>query len=212
MKVFRDGTVGRRWWVAGPRGTRWGIVWVLGLLSLVIGTTPAQAQASPAAELATFKAWLDREHPGYGRDEGPARFRNPTVEAAYPGRRFYYVLTYTRGIPSPYRKPLSLVVHVDESGIVTPLNRASPATFRLGLRKVSTAQDARQAAAAVLILALADPRAKRWPFEEKRFAVTRSQTGWVCTYRHGGGNYTSQVTFDKHGVLSTFSANLPPVG
>jgi hypothetical protein len=30
-------------------------------------------------ELALFTTWLEREHPGYHADEGPALFTNPTV-------------------------------------------------------------------------------------------------------------------------------------
>lgn len=169
------------------------------------------AQRAPADGLEIFKAWLDRAHPGYACDEGPARFRNPTVEAAYAGRRFYYVLTYTRGIPPPFQHQLSVVAHVDDNGNVTSLNSSSPATYRPGLRKVSTAKDARQAAAAVLILAMGDPGERRWKFQESMFTVKKDKKGWVCTYRHGDKYHTSQVTFDRDGELSTIRSNPPPV-
>ena len=110
-----------------------------------------------------------------------------------------------------FAKPLSLVARVDESGTVTPLHRSSPATFQAGLRKVSSASDARQAAAAVLVLAFGDPRERRWRFQESLFAVRRRPQGWVCTYYHGSASYASQVTFDKRGSLSAISVNAPPV-
>jgi len=169
------------------------------------------AQRAPVEGLEVFKAWLDRAHPGYGRDEGPARFRNPIVDAAYGGRRFYYVLTYTRGIPPPFRNGLSVVAHVDDNGIVTPLDPTSAASYRPGLRKVSTANDARRAAAAVLILAMGDPGARRWQFRENLFAVKKEKNGWVCSYRHGGERYISQVTFDRDGLLTAIKSNTPPV-
>jgi hypothetical protein len=180
------------------------------LLTSVVADTIA-AQRAPIDGLEIFKAWLDRVHPGYGRDEGPARFRNPTVDAAYPGRRFYYVLTYRRGIPPPFRNGVSVVALVDDNGNITPLNPSSPATYRPGLRRVSTATDARQAAAAVLILAMGDPGERRWKFREGMFTAKKDKGGWVCTYRHGDPSHTSRVAFGRDGVLSSISTNPPPV-
>ena len=67
------------------------------------------------------------------------------------------------------------------------------------------------AAAAVLILAMGDPGERRWKVQESIFKVKKDKRGWVCTYRHGPAYYTSQVTFDRDGVLSTISLNPPPV-
>jgi len=162
-----------------------------------------------ADELRIFKTWLDREHPGYSSDEGPAQFQNRTVDAAYPGRRFYYVLTYPRGI-GILPNALSLVAQIDEHGSVMPLSLSSPATYRPGLRRVATPQHARQAAAAVLILALGDPGQRRWKFQEDRFTVARNKNGWVCTYSYGA-TYQSRVTFDRNGALTTIDPRTPPV-
>ena len=168
-------------------------------------------QGRPAEELEIFKGWLAGEHPGYGCDEGPARFRNGTVEAAYDGRRFYYVLTYPRGIRPPFQNSLSLIAYVDEKAAVHPLDLSSVEAYRPGLRKVSTTEAARQAAAAVLILAMGDPGERRWKFQGSLFKVKRSRKGWVCTYAHGDAYHTSQVRFDRKGVLSAVSCNPPPV-
>ena len=162
-------------------------------------------------ELQVFKKWLDREHPGYGSDDGPARFRNATVEAAYPGRRFYYVFTHARGSPGGPRNPLSLVAEIDNRGAVTPLNLSSLATYRAGLRTVKTKEDARRGAAAVLILALGDPGQRGWKIEESGFRIERRKGSWVCSYSHGF-NYVSRVTFDKQGTLTGIDPRLPPVG
>src|SRR5213594_976464 len=119
-----------------------GVVWSAVLLSCFMSTffcaARATDQGTPADELEIFKIWLEREHKGYGCDEGPARFHNDTLEAAYAGRRFYYILTYTRGVRPPFENSLSLVVQVDDDGNVSPLDPSSPATYRPGLRKVST--------------------------------------------------------------------------
>jgi hypothetical protein len=118
----------------------------------------APAIAAPAedgaagAELATFKAWLDSAHAGYGCDEGPARLRNTTVESAYPGRHFYYVLTYARGIGPPFPRALTLVAE-PVGGELRPIRPGSVEGYRIGLVKVASSKDARLAAAAVLILA-----------------------------------------------------------
>jgi outer membrane protein assembly factor BamE (lipoprotein component of BamABCDE complex) len=198
---------------------RWSAAFLLvfGLTSCSV--VQAAAQRASVDELGIFKAWLDRVHPGYACDEGPARFRNPTVEAAYAGRRFYYVLTYTRGMRPRLPNELSVVAQVDDNGNVTPLSPSSPATYRPGLRKVSTARDARLAAAAVLILAMGGAGARpgklggsvfTMQLEDSLFTIKKERKGWVCIYGHGF-KYTSQVRFDKEGVLSAISVNLPPV-
>ena len=66
----------------GSRAALWGAALLCGVPALLFRTAAAQAQATPVAELAIFKAWLDRQHPGYGRDEGPGQFQTATVEAA----------------------------------------------------------------------------------------------------------------------------------
>jgi hypothetical protein len=192
-------------------GMRWSAAFLFSLVLTPVSADPIAAQRAPIDGLEIFKGWLDRVHPGYGRDEGPARFRNPTVEAAYPGRRFYYVLTYTRGTPPPFRNGVTVVAGIDDNGAVTPLDPASAASYRPGLRKVSTAIDARRAAAAVLILVMGDPGERRWQFREKLFTVKKENNGWVCNYRHGAERYTSQVTFDRNGVLTAIRSNTPPV-
>ncbi len=179
------------------------------VLCLVAVAVPAGSEQGAASrELGSFKEWLARERPGYGCDEGPARFRNATVEAAYPGQRFYYVLTYTRGIPPPFRNPTTVIARVGGDGSVRPLR--DNAGFREGLRKVSSAKEARVAAAAVLILATADPGERRWGLKPDLFRAKRNSSGWRCTYRHDA-HRESWVTFDRRGILSGFSFNAPPV-
>jgi hypothetical protein len=192
---------------------RWSTASLFVLALTSFSVVPVTSQKAPGDGLAIFKAWLDRVHPGYVCDRGPAPFRNQTVEAAYPGQRFYYVLAYTRGMRPRLQNELSLVAHVDDNGTVTPLRLSSPATYQPGLRKVSTAKDARQAGAAVLILAMGDPGEGLGlrTLQDSLFTAKRGKNGWVCTYGRGGSRYTAQVTFDKTGLVSTISLNLPPV-
>ena len=178
---------------------------IVGIAVAALALIPQQTD-----ELQVFKRWLDREHPGYGCDEGPARFRHATVEAVYPGRRFYYVLTHARGSPGGPRNPLSLVAEIAD-GAVTPLRLSALETYRAGLRKVKTKEDARREATAVLILALGDPAQRGWKIAESAFRIERRKGGWVCTYSHGF-NYESRVTFDKQGALTGIDPRVPPVG
>jgi hypothetical protein len=178
--------------------------------ALAIPTVAAFGQDSPERELKTFRAWLDRERPGYGCDEGPTRFRNKTVETAYPGQRLYYVLTYTRGIPSPYEKSVSLVASVDDSGRVIAYRPGSLETYRRGLIRVRSAKDAKLAAAAVLILGTCDPGERRWPYKPDLFRVKKSSKGWKCTYQHEP-YYESWATFDRKGRLLEVGGSAPPV-
>jgi hypothetical protein len=132
------------------------------------------------------------------------------VEAGYPGRRFYYVLTHARGIAPPFRNAVSLVAELDDGGGVRPLDPASLDTYRKGLKRVSSKADARQAAAAVLILALGDPKERRWPVKPEAVEVKRSHRGWTCTYHHDT-NHPSQVRFDRRGALAAVDCRPPPV-
>jgi len=173
-----------------------------------------------AAGLARFKAWLDHTYPGYGCDEGPARFANAKVAAAYPGERFYYVLTYTRGIRPPYANSLSRVVRIGGGGEggagaaggggIGVLDAASIGSFSPGLVRVTSAPLARRAAAAVLVLAFGDPGERRWRFDENLVEIAKSRKRWLCSYRHDD-YHISQVEFDRSGTLVAIRGNAPPV-
>jgi len=178
--------------------------------ALVCGTGVAAAQAPADEGLAVFRAWLDRTHPGYGADELPARFQNRTVDAAYPGVRLYYVLTYTRGIRPPFPNAISLVAAVDELGEVTPYRPGAPESYRRGLLRVKSSKDARLAAAGVLILASCDPGERRWKLAPDRFRVKKDRKGWLCTYTYEP-IYASWVRFDRKGVFQEFGGSAPPV-
>jgi hypothetical protein len=183
-----------------------------GMLAVILFSAfQVAAQQAPGDGLAAFKAWLERVHPGYACDRGPAQFRNKAVEAAYPGRRFYYVLSYTRGMRPRLPNELSVVARVDENGTVTPLSPSSPATYRPGLRKVATAGDARRSGAAVLILAMGDPGDGLPTFQDSLFTVKKGKEGWVCSYGRGGAPPLAQVTFDKSGLPSTIRLDFLPV-
>jgi hypothetical protein len=186
------------------------VISLVGLAGPVAAPEPETDKRS-ARELAVFKTWLQKTHAGYGCDEGPARFQNAAVEAAYPGRRFYYVLTYARGIPTPYKHPLSLVTDIDAQGTVQRLDTSSLETYRRGLKRVVKTADARTAATAVLILTLGDPGQRRFPIKLELFRIKKTRDGWVCTYPHGF-NYLSEVRFDRHGSLTAIHCMPPPVG
>jgi hypothetical protein len=181
---------------------------IAALVAILLGATNAAPPVTtPDSGLRTFRAWLDREHPGYGSDEGPARFRNATVEAAYPYVRLYYVLTYTRGIQPPFPNSLSLVAAVD-SDFVIPFEPRKPESYRRGLKKVSSKKDAQLAAAAVLILGSCGER--RYNVAPDRISVKKSSKGWLCTYSYGY-NYSSWVRFDKKGIFQETGGSAPPV-
>lgn len=178
------------------------------LATPAVAPSPGEAPADPG--LRVFRAWLDRERPGYGCDEGPARFRNRTVEGAYPGARFYYVLTYARGIQVPFPNSLSLVVSLDDAGSVTPFRPGAPASYGRGLRRIGSAKDARLAAAGVLIVATCDPGERRCPYPPQKFKARKNSKGWKCTYRYDNSTW-SWVQFDRKGGVLEFGGSAPPV-
>jgi hypothetical protein len=81
--------------------------------------------------------------------------------------------------------------------------------YRTGLMKISSANDAKLAAAAVLILANCGGRP--WSYEPSAMKAKHSGGSWVCTYAHGSPYYTSRVTFDKTGRLASCEVGAPPV-
>jgi len=182
------------------------------VIAALAATLLGASNASPPTtasdpRLQTFRAWLDREHPGYGCDEGPARFGNATVAAAYPYVHLYYVLTYTRGIQPPFPNSLSLVAAVD-SDFVIPFDPRKPESYRRGLKKVSSKKDAQIAAAAVLIVGSCGDR--HYSVTPDRMSVKKSSKGWLCTYSYGY-NYSSWVRFDKKGIFKETGGSAPPV-
>jgi hypothetical protein len=189
----------------------------LALAGLVVLLGPVESGATfgkvywmNGPPLDAFKEWLTERHPGYGCDEGPGAFLNNTVAAAYPGRHFFYVLTYTRGIPIPFRNPLSLVAEVDEAGNVTPFRPSSPESYSRGLIPIRSSKDARLAAAAVSILTMCDPGERRWKYKPDLFKVKKKSGGWLATYSYGY-SYASWVRFGRGGGVLEFGGSAPPV-
>jgi len=172
--------------------------------------SPARAPASDDPALQHFRAWLDREHPGYRCDAGPAALRNPAVTAAYPGSRFYYVLTFARGIQPPFPNALSLVASVDDSGRVVPFSPRLIESYGRGLKRITSSKEAKVAAAAVLIIASCDPSGARWSYSPDRLKVKKTSKGWTCTYAYDANN-ASWVVFDKKSRVIEIGGSAPPV-
>ena len=181
---------------------------VFAALAMLAPNTPAPPDSTSDPGLEAFHSWLTVNRPGYGCDEGPAPFRNKTVQAAYPGQRFYYVLTDTRGIPPPFPNSVSLVAAIDGDGDVLPLR--SLENFGRGLIPVKSARAARLAAAGVLIVTSCDPGERRWKYAPARFKAKRTSTGWKATYRYDN-RYSSWVSFGKRGELLGTGGSAPPV-
>ena len=181
---------------------------VLGTASVAAFGASGQGRAADPG-LQAFTTWLDRTHPHYGCDQGPAAFHNSSVAAAYPGRRFYYALTRRAASsrPSPTRSPWW------PRWTKTARCGASIRSMRIavGLVKVSSSKQAKLAAAAVLILSLADPGEGRSKFDPAQIKAKQSGKGWTCDYGPMEGSYTSHVTFDKRGLLSAMEVNTAPV-
>ena len=184
------------------------VVAVLALSAASSDAATSQPGSVPDPALTSFRRWLDASRPGYGCDEGPAPFRNRTVEAAYPGQRFYYVLTYTRGIQPPFENSVSLVAAVDDSGRVAPFLPGRPASYGRGLKRIQSSKDAKLAGAAVLILASCGER--RWPIAPERVKAKKTSKGWTATYSYDSYN-SSWVSFDKKGAVLAFGGSAPPV-
>jgi RNA polymerase sigma factor (sigma-70 family) len=180
----------------------------------------ASKENEPSDDLAAFKSYLEKNHKGKKWQHGPARIDSETLRAAYGKLRFYYVRSspplppganlpelidrYKREL-AEYQKGdfISLTVSIDEDSKIAPVG-----DHNQGLMKISTDDDARSAACA--ILSLANPGS--FP-TVKNIQVTKSDQGWTCKQAIGGtGNDTVRFNADGKctGVSRTSLPTLPP--
>jgi hypothetical protein len=127
-------------------------------------------------------------------------FRNGTridseeIRKAYKKQRFYYVFSspplppgaplpdlleeYQRKLVEYQKQFISLTISIDEQGRITPYHKAED--YNLGLMKITTDEDAKIAAAAILSLYGSD-RVGPGSVAAKEVTLTRGEKGWSCS-------------------------------
>jgi hypothetical protein len=187
------------------------------MLDFGIATCTAGKNAQdeqPGAELTKFRNYLEENKPGKKWQTGPARMDSEEIRKAYEKQRFYYVFSsppMPPGAPLPellkeyegkmeeYQKQfISFVISIDEQGRITPLNEEED--YTRGMMRVTTDEDAKICAAAILSMYSSDDRVGPGIVSAKEVTVTRSEKGWSCSV-HRENAFQGTVIFDSDGKL-----------
>jgi hypothetical protein len=178
------------------------------------------------ADLTKFRSYLEKNKPGKKWQTGPARMDSEEIRKAYEKLRFYYVFSspplppgaplpellgeYQRKVVEYQKQFISLTIRIDEQGRITPLHKAED--YNLGLMQVTTDEDAKIGAAAILSLYSSD-RVGPGIIATKEVAVTRSEKGWSCSVLRQNA-FRGTVFFDTNGkcvsVMKRYAGSLPP--
>jgi hypothetical protein len=177
------------------------------------------------ADLTRFRNYMEEVKPGKKWQSGPTRMDSEEIRKAYGKMRFYSVYSsppLPPGAPLPelveayeqkmveYQKQfISMTIGIDEQEGMAPLYEAND--YNQGLMRVTTDDDARICAAAILSLYGSD-RVGPEIVTAKEVAVTRSENGWSCSvFRENA--FRGQVVFDKDGkcvsIMKVYAGPLP---
>ena len=163
------------------------------------------------ADLIKFQSYLEENKPGKKWQTGPARMDSEEIRKAFGKARFYYVFSsppmppgadlpelheeFARKMEEHQKQFVSLTMRVDEQGRMTPIYKAED--YNQGLMQVTTDDDARICAAALLSLYCSDI-VRPEIVTAKEVAVTRSEKGWSCSVVRENA-FRGEVVFDKDG-------------
>jgi hypothetical protein len=182
-----------------------------GIATRTDGKNAENQQTQIAADLTRFRNYMEEIKPGKKWQSGPTPMDSEEIRKAYGKARFYSVYSsppMPPGAPLPellekyeqemaeYQKEfVSLTIRIDEHESITPFYEA--VDYNQGLMRVTTDDDARICAAAILSLYGSD-RVGPGIVSAKEVTVTRSENGWSCSvFRENA--FRGEVVFDKDG-------------
>ena len=180
-----------------------------GIISNTAGKNPQNEQIK--ADLIKLQNYMAEVKPGKKWQSGPTPMDSAEIRRAYSNARFYSVYSsppLPPGAPLPelvqeyqqkmdvYQKQfISMTIQIDAQERMTPLYEAED--FNQGLMRITTDDDARISAAAILSLYGSD-YVGPGIVNAKEVTVTRSENGWVCSvFRENA--FRGEVVFDKDG-------------
>jgi hypothetical protein len=183
-----------------------------GIATRTGGKNAETQQTQIAADLTRFRNYMEEVKPGKKWQTGPTPMDSGEIRRAYGNARFYSVYSsppMPPGAPLPellreyelkleeYQKQfISLTIKIDAQERMGPLYEAED--YNQGLMRVTTDDDARICAAAVLSLYSSDNRVGPEIVTAKEVTVTRSENGWTCSvFRENA--FRGEVVFDKDG-------------
>jgi hypothetical protein len=178
------------------------------------------------ADLTKLRNYIEETKPGKKWHSGPAPMDSEEIRKAFEKLRFYYVFSdpphppgadlqelhdeYARKLEEHQKQFISLTFRIDEQGKMTPLYKAED--YNLGMMRVTTDEDARICAAAILSLYCSDSMRPEI-VTAKEVAVTSSEKGWSCSvFRENA--FRGEVSFDKDGkcvyMMKAYEGSVPP--
>ena len=195
-----------------------------GIATRTTGENAAGQQTE--ADLTKFRNYLEEIKPGKKWQTGPTPMDSEEIRKAYGNLRFYYVYSsppappgadlpelheeYEQKMDVHQKHFISLTIKIDEQGKITPLYEAED--YNPGLMRVTTDEDARIGAAAILSLYGSD-RVGPEIVAAKEVAVTRSENGWSCSVLRENA-FRGEVLFDREGkcvyMMKAYAGSLPP--
>src|SRR5262245_45670484 len=187
------------------------------MLDFGIATSTAGKNAQDEqikAEFTKFRNYIEEIEPGKKWQTGPALMDSEEIRRAFGKLRFYYVFSsppMPPGAPLPelleeyaqkkekhQKEFISLTIRMDEQGKITPLHEEED--YNQGMMRVTTDEDAKICAAAILSLYSSDPRVGPGIVSAREVAVTRSENGWSCSLLRENA-FQGEVIFDRDGKL-----------
>jgi hypothetical protein len=186
-----------------------------GIITNTVGENAQNEQIR--ADITRFRSYMDEVKPGKKWQSGPTPMDSAEIRRAYSNARFYSVYSsppLPPGAPLPelvaeyqqkldeYQKQfISMTIQIDAQERMTPLYEAED--FNQGLMRITTDDDARISAAAILSLYGSD-RVGPGVVTAKEITVTRSEDGWKCSvFRENA--FRGEVVFDKDGKCVSMS-------
>jgi hypothetical protein len=178
------------------------------------------------ADFTKFRNYMEEFKPGKKWQTGPAPMDSEEIRKAYEKQRFYYVFSsppmppgadlpelheeFARKMEEHQKQFVSLTMRVDEQGRMTPIYKAED--YNQGLMQVTTDDDARICAAAILSVYCSDI-VRPEIVTAKEVAVTRSEKGWSCSVVRENA-FRGEVVFDKDGkcvsMTKEYEGSVPP--
>ena len=180
------------------------------------------------ADLTKFQSYLEVNKPGKKWQTGPTPIDSEEIRTAYGKLRFYYVYSspppppgaplpelleeYDRKMEEYQKQFISLTFRIDEQGAIKSLQEEDyNQGYNQGMMRVTTDDEARICAAAILSLYISD-RVGPEIVTAKEVTVTRSEKGWSCSVLRENA-FQGAVVFDNDGkcvsVTKTYMGSLP---
>ena len=198
------------------------------MLNFCIATCTAGKNAQDEQMKADFtkvRNYIEEIEPGKKWQTGPALMDSAEIRKAFGKQRFYYVFSsppmppgaplqelldeYERKKKAYQEEYISLTMSIDEQGKITPLHEEED--YNLGMMRVTTDEDAKICAAAILSMYSSDPRVGPGIVTAKEVSVTKTESGWSCSVLRENA-FQGTVVFDSDGkVVSATKTYLGPM-